>query len=172
MSEKIAPWASLAARVVRVALMRKDVGYAELARRLATTFGMHEDEKALASRVALGRVRLALFLQILHVIDAEPPMLWRTAFDVATPWEERAKAVILSEIRQIPPVSIDELAARLTMLGASFTQKTLAAHVTSGNLFLPDFLRCLVILRSRSLDAFIEYRDLVSAAASTPASVD
>lgn len=165
------PWASLAARVVRVALMRKDVGYAELATRLATTFGIHEDEKALASRVALGRVRLQLFLQILHVIDAELPMLWRTAFDTAVPWEERAKAVILSEISQIPPMSIDELASRLTMLGASFTQKTLVAHVASGNLFLPDFLRCLVILRSRSLDAYIEYRDLVSAAAATYADV-
>lgn len=163
MIENNARWVSLAARVVRVALMRKDVGYAELAKRLAA-HGLHEDEKALAARVAMGRVRLQLFLQILSVIDAELPMLWQSPIETASTWGTCAKEVVWTEINQIPPFSIDEVANRLSMLGASFTHKTLVSHISSGNLFLPDFLKCLVILRSRSLDAFVEYRDLVSAA--------
>ncbi|XLZ68736.1 DUF6471 domain-containing protein [Massilia sp. SR12] len=163
MGENNSPWVSLAARVVRVALMRKDVGYAELARRL-TRYGHREDEKALASRVAVGRVRLELFLQILSAIDAEPPTIWCSLMESPSSWEACAKDVMLSEINQIPPLSVDEVARRLAVLGASFTQKTLVAHISSGNLFLPDFLKCLVILRSKSLDAFVEYRDLVSAA--------
>lgn len=163
MDQKSAPWVGLAARVVRVALMRKDVGYAELASKL-TAMGVREDDKALASRVALGRVRLELFLQILHVIDAELPELWRPAFETTESWEGYAKAVVSSELNQIPPLNIDEVASRLAVLGAGFTHKTLVAHLSTGHLFLPEFLRCLVILRSRSLDAFVEYRDLVAAA--------
>ena len=163
MSDKNALWVGLAARVVRVALMRKNIGYAELSKRL-TAFGIAEDEKALASRVALGRVRLELFLQILHVIDAELPKIWCEAFETVRTWEGRAKAVLESERNQIPPMSAEALADGLAALGVGFTQKTLVAHISSGNLFLPEFLRCLVILRSRSLDAYIEYRDLVSAA--------
>lgn len=163
MSEKNAQWISLAARVVRVALTRKDVGYAELASRLSE-LGIPEDEKALASRVAMGRVRLELFLRILYVIDAQLPSLWQPAFVQTDSWEDYVKAVVSSELQQIPPMSVDELASRLAMLGANFTHKTLVAHISSGSLFLPEFLKCLVILRSRSLDAFIEYRDLVAAA--------
>jgi hypothetical protein len=163
MSEKNARWVGLAARVVRVALMRKDVGYTELARRL-TAFGILEDDKALASRVALGRVRLELFLQILNAIDAELPVIWAGAFENGCAWKERAKFVLESERNQIPPMSTEDLADGLAALGVGFTQKTLVAHIASGNLFLPEFLRCLVILRSRSLDAYVEYRDLVSAA--------
>jgi hypothetical protein len=144
-------------------LMRKDVGYAELARRL-TAFGISEDDKALASRVALGRVRLELFLQILHVIDAELPAIWRDAFEAVRTWEGRAKSVLESERHQIPPMSAEDLADGIAALGAGFTKKTLVAHISSGNIFLPEFLRCLVILRSRSLDVYIEYKDLVSAA--------
>ncbi|WP_426336780.1 DUF6471 domain-containing protein [Pseudoduganella sp. R-31] len=163
MSENNAPWVGLAARVVRVALMRKDVGYAELAKRLAA-FGIRDDEKGLAARVAVGRVRLELFLQILEAVDSELPTIWCSAMESAQPWETRAKEVIRCELNQIPPFSVDELASRLAQLGAGFTHKTLVAHISSGNLSLPDFLKCLVILRSRSLDAFVEYRDLVSAA--------
>ncbi len=90
MSEKNAQWVSLAARVVRVALMRKDVGYAELTRKLAA-FGVQEEDRALASRVALGRVRLELFLQILHVIDAELPVRAQTSLMSTADWKRAYK---------------------------------------------------------------------------------
>lgn len=162
-SENNAPWVSLSGRVIRVALARKDVGYAELSRRLAQ-FGIRDEEKALAARVAVGRVRLELFLKIVHVIDAELPPLWRKVIDKASSWETWAKDVVWSELNELPPMTIDGLARNLAILGAGFTHNTLVSRISSGNLSLPDFLKCIVILRSRSLDAFIEYRDLVSAA--------
>ena len=163
MSENNAPWVSLSGRVIRVALARKDVGYAELSRRL-TQFGIRDEEKALAARVAVGRVRVELFLKILYVIDAELPPLWHKVIDKASSWEAWAKGVLWAELNEIPPMTIDDLARNLATLGAGFTHDTLVSRISSGNLSLPDFLKCIVILRSRSLDAFIEYRDLVSAA--------
>lgn len=163
MSKNNAPWVGLSGRVIRVALARKDVGYAELSRRLAK-FGIRDEERALAARVAVGRVRLELFLKILYVIDAELPPLWREVIDKDSSWEQLAKDILWAELNEIPPVTIDELARNLAALGASFTHDTLVSRISSGNLSLPDFLKCIVILRSRSLDAFIEYRDLVAAA--------
>lgn len=163
MSENNAPWVSLSGRVIRVALARKEVGYAELSKRLAQ-FGILDEEKALAARVAVGRVRLELFLKILHVVDAELPPLWHNVIGKASSWEARAKGVLWAELNEIPPMTVDALALNLAKLGAGFTHATLASRISSGNLSLPDFLKCIVILRSRSLDSFIEYRDLVSAA--------
>jgi len=165
MSDINAQWVSLAARVVRVALARKDVGYAELAKRLAE-FGVTEDDKTLAARVAAGRVRLVLFLQILRAIDAELPQIWWPPIFANDTWDGRSRAVLEAERTQLAPMEIEELAQRLGELNAGFTKKTLVEHVTSGNLFLPEFLRCLVVLRSRSLDPYIEYRDLLAAARS------
>ena len=142
--------------------------YAELAKRLGA-FGVMDDEKALASRVALGRVRLELFLQILRAIDSELPSAWRQAYEAAPTWEDCARLVLHNELEQIPPMSSIELAIKLSELGVDFSQKTLLARISSGNLTLPEFLRSLVVLRSRSLDPFVEYRDLVSAAQATQA---
>lgn len=163
MSKNRAPWVSLSGRVIRVALARKDVGYAELSRRLAQ-FGILDEERALAARVAVGRVRLDLFLKILHVTDSELPPLWQMVIDKATSWETWAKSILLAELNELPPVTIDDLARNLANLGAGYSHDTLVSRISTGNLSLPDFLKCIVILRSRSLDSFIEYRDLVSAA--------
>jgi len=67
-------------------------------------------------------------------------------------------------------MDIEELVQRLVLLGAGFTAKTLEMQIFSGTLSLPLFLRCLVILRSPSLDFCIDYKDLVSAARSLKAS--
>lgn len=163
MSESNAPWTSLSARVIRVALARKDVGYAELSKRLPK-FGIHDDEKALASRVAIGRVRLEDFLKILYVIDAELPPLWSRVIEKSSSWETWAQGVMEAELAEAALVTVESLARDLTALGATFTHETLASRIGSGRLSLPDFLKCTVALRSRSLDAFIERRDLVKAA--------
>jgi len=159
---KEAQWIGLAARVVRVALARKDIGYAELARRLSE-YGVKEDDKTLAARVAAGRIRLVLFLQILRAIDAELPHIWLAPVLSAKSWEASAAAVLEAEMMHIAPMDVEQLASNLSQLGARFTHQTLVEHIRSGNLFLPEFLRCLVILRSTSLDAYVEYRDLLSA---------
>ncbi|WP_146012844.1 DUF6471 domain-containing protein [Herbaspirillum sp. BH-1] len=163
MSNNGAPWASLAARVVRVAMMRKDIGYAELSRRLAT-IDVVEDERSLASRVAIGRVRLAMFLQMIHVLGSEIPSDWQCSFREASGWEDCAARVVAAERAQIPPMSTEKLAVGIGNIGAGFKVQTLMSHLDKGNITLSDFLRCLVVLRSHSLDDFIDYRDLVAAA--------
>lgn len=163
MSESNAPWISLSARVIRVALARKDVGYSELSKRLPRC-GIHDDEKALASRVAIGRVRLEDFLKILFVIDAELPPSWSRVIERSNSWETWAKEVMEAELAEAALVTVDSLARDLSALGATFTLDTLASRIVSGRLSLPDFLKCTVALRSRSLDPFIERRDLVAEA--------
>lgn len=162
-------WTNLASRVVRCVLAKKDVGYAELSRRLSR-LGHSEDEKALASRVSLGRIRLSLLLRILSATDADIPVLWRGVKAEDGTWEAASALILREEMRQTLPMSVDELADKLIALGAGFTKKTLVAHIEEGNLFLPDFLKCLIILRSHSLDSFLDYKDIVAAAEAEVAS--
>jgi hypothetical protein len=165
-SESNSPWVSLTARIVRVVLARKDVSYATLAKGLAA-FGHTEDEKALAARVALGRVRLSLLLQILCVTRCEVPRLWKDNLSSEDSWETRAQAVIEAELAQCPMVDMNEVTSKLVALGAGFSERTLANHVGRGELFMPVFLRLLVILRSPSLELFIDYADLIAAVSLT-----
>lgn len=61
-------------------------------------------------------------------------------------------------------VTVDSLARDLSGLGTTFTHETLASRISSGKLSLPDFLKCTIALRGRSLEAFIERRDPLEAA--------
>lgn len=161
-SIEAASWSNLAARAVRVILARKDIGYTELAD-LLSVFGITEGDRALASRVSLGRVKLSLLLQIMQVTNAEIPPLWADAMLRFTTWEERASAIVMAELEQIPPMDIGELVARLGILDAGFSSKTLISQISTGTISLPIFLRCLVTLRSRSLDFYLDYKDMIAA---------
>lgn len=163
MSESNSPWVGLTARIVRVVLARKDVSYAKLVSGLSV-LGYKEDEKALAARVTLGRVRLSLFLQILYVADCKVPPLWADVFSTQVTWEERAQLVIAAERRECPLITMHEITSKLTALGSGHTEKTLSKHVSSGEIFLPVFLRLLVIIRSPSLEFFADSKDLLSVA--------
>ncbi|ALU91496.1 hypothetical protein Hrubri_4351 [Herbaspirillum rubrisubalbicans M1] len=165
MSENISPWVNLAARLIRVVLARKDVTYGELVLRLQK-YGHKEKEKALASRVAIGRVRLSMLLQILYATHAELPALWNLNFDSEESWESRAQRVIRLEFAQSPIRNKDEILSKLVGLGAGFSEKTLAGYLDSGALFLPVFLRLLFVLRSPSLNSFLDQKDIIAAASS------
>jgi len=161
-------WSSLASRVVRVVLARKDVGYAQLSQGLAS-MGVKESDRALASRVSRGRVKLSLLLQILAVTGAKVPSLWAGAVSMAGTWEQRAKMVVVAELSRQPMVAFEELAQRMVRLGSDLTEKTLTSHLEEGILSLPEFLQCLVALGSSSLELYVDYEDLVAAAqAATP----
>jgi hypothetical protein len=162
-SEEVTPWANLASRVVRVVLARKDFGYVALSDGLST-LGVAESERSLASRVFRGRIRLALLLQIFYVTGAKTPPLWAEALATPGTWEDRAKAVLYAELSRHPTVTLVELATRLVRLGANLTEKTLVSHLSTGDLSLPAFLQCLVALGSSSLENYVDYEDLVSAA--------
>lgn len=161
MSQVDTSWADMAARVVRVILARKGVGYAELATALQSV-GAAENERSLALRVTRGRVKLSMLLQILQVTHSTIPRLWLDAFALHDSWERRTAAVLEAEISRHPALTVDELTQRMVRLGASLSKKTLAAHISQGTISLPEFLQCILALGSLSLDRFIDYDDLIA----------
>ncbi|WP_157641583.1 DUF6471 domain-containing protein [Burkholderia ubonensis] len=168
MSQVDISWADMAARVVRVILARKGMGYAELAKALESV-GVEENERSLALRVMRGRVKFSLLLQILHVTHSTTPRLWLDALSLEDSWEARAAAVLDAERARHPTVSVGDLALRMVQLGASLSEKTLALHIEQGTISLPEFLQCVVALGSLSLDRYIDYDDLVAVARGTAA---
>lgn len=160
-------WNDLASRVIRVALERKGLSYAELADTL-TSIGVKETERALISRVARGSVKLTLLLQIIYVTHALPPRPWIDAVRAEGPWEARARAVISAELAGKPWITPLRLTALLADIGTTISEKALVSQLSSGSLPLSFFLQCLVVLGSTSLDRYIDFSDLVSA--TTPAS--
>jgi len=154
-------WADMAARVVRVILARKGMGYAELATALQSV-DVNESERSLALRVMRGRVKLSMLLQILHVTNSTVPRLWLDAVSRSDSWEARATAVLEAELSRHPAVSVDDLTLRMVRLGAALSGKTLASHIEQGTISLPEFLQCVLALGSLSLDRYIDYDDLVA----------
>ncbi|BEU27577.1 DUF6471 domain-containing protein [Paraburkholderia sp. 22B1P] len=171
MSEADTPWAKLATRLIRVALARCDYGYADLIGAL-TAANIHENERALVNRVSRGTVRLTLLLQILHVAGDVPPSLWTEALKAQGSWEGRAQAIVAAELSRQPWVTPEKLAQRLAEIGAPIGEKTLVSHLNEGTLSLSLFLQCITVLGSPSLDAYLPFNALISAATSTmPAAV-
>lgn len=164
MSEVDTPWNDLASRVIRVALERKDLSYAELANAL-TSIGVKETERSLISRVARGSVKLTLLLQIIHVTHALPPCPWTDAIRAAGSWEGRAQAVVSAELARKPWVTPLRLTGLLADIGTTISEKALVSQLSSGALPLSLFLQCLVVLGSSSLDRYIDFPDLASATA-------
>ncbi|MDW5418195.1 DUF6471 domain-containing protein [Iodobacter sp. CM08] len=156
-------WVELAARVVRVALARKNCSYAELSTALEKA-GVLESERGLATRVSRGRIKAALLFQIIDVIHAKLPLNWETSIVCCLTWEAKVRAVISIELARHPSVTINELAQRMIRLGANMTEKTLVIHLQSGSISLPELLQCLVALGSSSLELYIDYEDLLAVA--------
>ncbi|MGF6596311.1 hypothetical protein P3T23_001018 [Paraburkholderia sp. GAS448] len=167
MSEADTLWAELASRVIRVALERKGVSYAELADTL-TSIGVQETERSLISRVSRGTVKLTLLLQIIDVTRALPPRLWIDAVRIRGTWEDRAQAVVAAELAQKPWVTPQKLLRLLADIGADINEKALIPQMSSGAIPLSRFLQCIVALGSSSLDRYIDFPDLVSAVRPPP----
>ncbi|HDR9512027.1 TPA: hypothetical protein QDC03_007272 [Burkholderia cepacia] len=162
-SEADMSWASLASRVIRVALAREDYSYAELTEALAKE-GVREDERPLIARVARGSIKFTLLLQIIHVTGTRPPDLWAEALVLHDTWQARAYAVLAAELSQQPWVTPDELVRRLAVVGVKTTEETMLSHFSAGTFSLSFFLQCTAVLRSRSLDAFVDFEALTSVA--------
>lgn len=162
-NEEDALWAGLASRVIRVALERKGVGYAQLADALSS-IEVKETERSLISRVSRGTVKLTLLLQIIEVTGAVPPCLWVDAVRRTGAWEDRAQAVAAVELAQRPWVTPSKLAALLADIGTDINERALALQLSTGTMSLSLFLQCIAVLGSSSLDRFIDFPDLASAA--------
>jgi Domain of unknown function (DUF6471) len=161
-SEADTRWNDLASRVIRVALERKGVSYAELANTL-TSIGVKETERSLISRVSRGTVKLTLLLQIIDVTGALPPCLWIDAVRIRGTWEDRAQAVAAAELAQKPWVTSQKLSALLAGIGTDINEKALVSQLSTGTIPLSLFLQCIVVLGSSSLNRYIDFPDLASA---------
>jgi hypothetical protein len=162
-SEADSPWARLATHVIRVALARGDIGYVELASALAAD-GIEETERALINRVSRGSVRLTLLLQIIEVSGDDPPALWTDAFRMSGTWEARAQGVMAAELSRQPWVTPQELMHRLALLGIHVAERAMTSHLSEGTVPLSLFLQCIAVLGSPSLDRFLPFTALISAA--------
>ncbi|KAF1038623.1 MAG: hypothetical protein GAK33_01959 [Burkholderia lata] len=165
-SEEDALWAGLAARVIRVALERKGVSYAQLADTLSS-IGVKETERSLISRVSRGTVKLTLLLQIIEVTGALPPSLWASVVRTPGTWEGRSKAVVAIELARRPWVTPPKLAALLTDIGVDIDEVALTSQLSTGTMTLSLFLQCITVLGSSSLDRYIDFPDLASAVLAT-----
>lgn len=163
MSDSEQVWIEMAGRVIRTVLARKGIGYTHLSIGL-TKLGISDDEKALAARVSRGRISLAMFLQVAQVANAKLPALWGLNQNGQDSFELKASHVMCAELSRHPTVTISDLARRIQRIGANHSEKTLVARISAGSLSLATFLQCLVALGSTSLEPFVDYEDLVSAA--------
>ncbi|WP_227243078.1 DUF6471 domain-containing protein [Paraburkholderia caribensis] len=157
------PWTRLASRVIRVALARKDVSYQQLVSAMAAS-GSSQTERALVSKIFRGTPKLSLLLQIIDVSGAQPPALWTQAIRVNGTWEDRAAAVLASELARQPWVTPKELVRRIRMLGTEISESVLTTHLTEGTASLALALQCLTVLGSTSLERYIDNEDLIEAA--------
>jgi Domain of unknown function (DUF6471) len=162
-SEADTSWANLATHVIRVALARGDISYAELANAL-TDEGYKDNERSIVNRVSRGTVRLTLLLQIIQVTGDDPPALWAEALRMSGTWESCAQAVLAAELSRQPWVTPQQLVNRLALVGISITEKTLTSHLSEGTVSLSLFLQCVAVLGSPSLDRFVPFKALISAA--------
>lgn len=64
-------WQREARRLLQVELARKDIGYKELSRALATVCGVDIDPKALSNKVGRGTFSCAFFLQCMRALGVE-----------------------------------------------------------------------------------------------------
>ncbi|MCZ2900945.1 DUF6471 domain-containing protein [Burkholderia thailandensis] len=156
-------WTRLASRVIKVALARKDLSYAELASALSAS-GVSETEGSLLSKLFRGSPKLSLLLQIIEISGAQPPTQWSSAMELEGSWQSRAAAVLATEFATQPWVTPAELVRRLQSIGVSVSERTLVAHLTEGTASLALTLQCLATLGSRSLERYIDTEDLVAAA--------
>jgi hypothetical protein len=156
-------WARLATHVIRVALARGDIGYVELANAL-TADGIEETERALINRVSRGSVRLTLLLQIIEVSGDDPPALWTDALRMSGTWEARAHGVLTAELSRQPWVTPQELVHRLALVGIQVAERAMTSHLSEGTVSLSLFLQCIAVLGSSSLDRFLPFAVLISAA--------
>ncbi|MCO5411868.1 DUF6471 domain-containing protein [Ralstonia mojiangensis] len=161
LSEEQTPWASLASRVIRVALARGDWSYAQLAAALSNE-GVEETERSLISRVSRGTIKFTLLLQAIHLTGGRPPRLWLPALGTPETWESKAQAVLAAELSQRPLVTPRELVDQLARLGTRTTEKTLVAHFSSGTLPLSLFVQCLAVIGSTSLDSYVDFEVLAA----------
>ncbi|MFM0324828.1 DUF6471 domain-containing protein [Caballeronia glebae] len=163
MSEADTPWARLACRVVRVAMARKEYSYPLLVKAYIAN-EPDETERGLVLRITRGTLRLSAFLHILTLMSATPPALWRPSLSSKAAWSEKARDVVLAELKRGQLTDYHEIVERLEKLGTTTTKEALEEHVTLGTIPLSLFLQLTFLVTSASLERYVDLADIAAAA--------
>jgi len=158
-----AAWSKLASRAVRVALARRDMSYAELARALSD-IGVTESARSVEGKIQRGTFRFSFFLQALAASQADCPPLWQTAFNSNLTWDERASTVLRVELAQLPWLSWKQLASRLAEIGIAMQADSLGDQILAGTFSAALFLQCAGVCRFDTAYMFVDVSSLNDAA--------
>jgi Domain of unknown function (DUF6471) len=155
-------WTTLASRVMRGVLARKGLSYADAARALRDR-GAHDTERSVEGKIQRGTFRTAFALQMLAAIDAEVPQQWKLPLDTANTWEQKASALIQTEMALHPGVNHIELRRRLATVGVELESHALVASISSGTFLFTLLLQTAAVLPMNGLERFVDAADLRAA---------
>ncbi|WMY11754.1 DUF6471 domain-containing protein [Paraburkholderia phenoliruptrix] len=158
-----AVWSRLVSRATRVALMRQDTGYAQLAEALKE-LGVSESPRSIEGKIQRGTFRFSFFLQAAVAANTDIPRVWKDALHSAESWERRAAAVLEAELAQQPWVRYDRLAARLDEIGIVIPAAALEAQICDGSFPASLFFQCATVCRFESVERFVDSSSLQEAA--------
>lgn len=158
-----AAWSKLASRAVRVALARRDMSYAELAKAFLE-LDVTESARSVEGKVQRGTFRFSFFLQVLVASQTDCPAHWQPVLTADLTWEERASAVLRTEIAQLPWLDWQALSTRLSEIGVAMPSTALSEQVLSGTFSAALFLQCATVCRFPVLFGFVDASSLNDAA--------
>lgn len=162
-------WSKLASRAVRVALARRDMSYAELARALSDV-GVTESARSVEGKIQRGTFRFNFFLQVLAASQADCPRPWQTTLASSLTWDERASAVLRAELAQLPWLGWQQLSNRLTEIGIRMQADSLCDQILAGTFSGALFLQCATVCGFATAQMFVDVSSLNDAALSGAAS--
>lgn len=156
-------WTGLVSRAVRVALARQGMSYADLTAALVD-MGVSETFRAVQAKAQRGTCRFSFFLQVVLASRTDYPAAWRKALTAKQSWEQRASAVLQTELSLQPWVTWTGLSARLEEIGVVVSPEDIESHVKNGTFSAALFLQCATVCRFEGIGQFVDVSSLISAA--------
>ncbi|WP_244206423.1 DUF6471 domain-containing protein [Caballeronia pedi] len=158
-----AVWARLVSRATRVALMRQDMSYAELAREL-TDLGVPESARSVEGKIQRGTFRFSFFLQTVYAAKTDFPERWKDALTSSRTWEEKASAVLEAELALQPWLTSVALATRLDEIGVAVAPGVVESQIREGVFSAALFFQFATVCRLESVLQFVDASSLGHAA--------
>ncbi|WP_233832846.1 DUF6471 domain-containing protein [Paraburkholderia sp. ZP32-5] len=161
--EQESVWSGLVSRGIRATLARQDMSYADLAAALAD-MGVPDTFRGVQAKSQRGTCRFTFFLQVVLASRTDYPAAWEKALTATQSWEQRASAVLQSELSLQPWLTWAGLAARLSEIGVVVTSKDLESQAKSGTFPAALFLQCATVCRFEGIGRFVDVSSLNGAA--------
>ncbi|WP_225936454.1 DUF6471 domain-containing protein [Caballeronia sp. NK8] len=149
-----AVWAELASRTVRVILARQGVGYAQLAKSLASR-GVAESARSVEGKIQRGTFRFVFLLQVVSATRAVCPANWASVSSCDS-WEARATAVLDADLAEQRWIDVKELSRRLGTIGVAMSARVLRQQIRRGTFTAALYLQCATVCRFDGVFLFVD----------------